>query len=117
MELDKNIVLNANGTQINIVNGKGKINAVQNNGIHTNELDSIIKGIMEDISDLRQEDADAIKDAVEIAKEELVKSEPRVSRLKSCLALIAPMFTIANGIPTLAANLQRLQEFINLHIH
>lgn len=26
------------------------------------------------------------------------------------------MFTIANGIPSLAANLQRLQEFISLYI-
>lgn len=52
-----------------------------------------------------------------MAMEELKKPEPKVSRLRNCLALIAPMFTIANGIPTLANNLQRLQELINSHIH
>lgn len=117
MELDKNVTLNVNGGQVNIANGEAQIHAVQNNGIHANELNDIIEGIMENISDLRQEDADIIKDAVEIAKEELAKPEPRTSRLRSCLTLIAPMFTIANGIPTLTTNLLKLQEFINLHIH
>ena len=117
MELDKNNVLNVNGGQVNIASGKATINAVQNNGTNVNELDSIIKGIMENISGLRQEDADRIVDAVEMAKEELMKSAPRVGRLKSCFSLLAPIFTIVNGIPALTSNLQKLQEFICLHIY
>lgn len=117
MGLDENVVWNVNGGQVNIASGHATINATQNNGVNGKELDDIIRGIMENLSDLKKEDADEIADIVEMAKDELKKPEPRVSRLRNCLTLIAPMFTIANGIPTLAANLQRLQDFISLYIH
>lgn len=111
------MVINMNGGQFNLAKDNATINATQNNGVNENELDDIIKGIMENLSSLEKDDAEKITDVVEIAKEELVKQEPKVSRLRNCLTLIAPMFTIANGIPTLADNLQKLQEFIILHIH
>lgn len=75
-------------------------------------IDDIMKGIKDSLSDLKKEDADKIADILELAKDELTKPEPKVSRLRNCVALIAPMFTITNGIPTLADNLQKLQEFI-----
>lgn len=111
------MVINMNGGQFNLAKDNATINATQNNGVNENELDDIIKGIMENLSSLEKDDAEKITDVVEMAKEELVKQEPKVSRLRNCLTLIAPMFTIANGIPTLADNLQKLQEFIILHIH
>lgn len=117
MGLDENIVWNVNGGQVNVASGNATIHATQINGVNGKELDDIIKGIMDSLSDLKKEDADKIADIVELAKDELTKPEPRVGRLRNCLALIAPMFTIANGIPTLANNLQRLQELINLRIH
>ncbi len=106
------INMNMNGGQFNLAKDNATINAMQNNGVNGNELDDIIKGIMENLSELKKEDADEIADIVEMSKEELTKHEPKVSRLRNCLALIAPMFTIANGIPTLADNLHKLQEFI-----
>ncbi len=81
-----------------------------------NELDNIVKGIMDNLSDLKQEDAESIKDAVDMAIEELKKPDPKTSRLRSCVTLLAPMFTIANGIPTLANNLQNLVDYITLYI-
>lgn len=111
------INMNMNGGQFNLAKDNATINATQNNGVNGNELDDIIKGIMENLSGVEKKDADEITDIVEMAKDELIKPEPKVSRLRNCLALIAPMFTIANGIPTLAANLQRLHDFISLHIH
>lgn len=111
------MVINMNGGQLNLAKDNATINATQNNGVNENELDDIIKGIMENLSSLEKDDTEKITDVVEMAKEELVKQEPKVSRLRNCLTLIAPMFTIANGIPTLADNLQKLQEFIILHIH
>lgn len=72
---------------------------------------------MENLSELKKEDAETIIDAMEIAKEELDKSKPRASRLRNCITLIAPMFTIANGIPTLVQNLQRFVEYIETYIH
>ena len=64
----------------------------------------------------RKEDAEEIRDIVDLAKEELAKPEPKVSRLRNCLTLIAPMFTIANGIPTLVGNLQKLADYITPYI-
>lgn len=109
---DKNMAFNMYGGQFNYAKDNATIKATQNNGINANELDGIIKGIMDNLSDLNEEDADSIRDIVDMAKDELEKPEPKVSRFKNCLALIAPMFTIANGIPALAGNLQRLMEYI-----
>jgi len=117
MGLNENIVWNVNGGQVNVASGNATIHATQNNGMSANELDNIIKEIKSNLSILKKEEADEIIDIVEMAKEELIKPEPKVSRLRNCLTLIAPMFTIANGIPALVSNLQRLQEFISLYIH
>lgn len=109
---DTNMTFNMNGGQFNFAKDNATINATQNNGVNASELDSIIKGIMENLSDLKKEDAESIKDVVDMVKDELGKPEPKVSRLRNCLTLIAPMFTIANGIPTLAGNLQRLVDYV-----
>lgn len=113
---DKNITYNVHWGQLNIASDNAIINATQNNGISAKELDSIIKGIMDNLSDLKEEDAEEIKDIVDMAKEELSKPEPKTSRLRNCVTLIAPMITIANGIPTLVNNLQRLVDYINPYI-
>lgn len=114
---DKNITYTISGGQINIAKDSSTINATQNNAISASELDNIIKGIMENLSDLEKEKADEIIDAVNMIKEELEKPKPKVSRLRNCVTLISPMFTIANGIPTLANNLQKLVEYIAPFIH
>ncbi len=117
---DKNYTINfnaSNGSQVNIAKENATMYATLNNGISTNELDNIIKEIMNNLSDLKKEDAEEISDIVDMVKEELKKPEPKVSRLKNCLTLIAPMFTIANGIPALADNLQKLINYITPYIH
>ncbi len=113
---DKNMSINVNGGQFNYARDNATINATQYNGVNASELDNIIKGIIENLSGLKKEDADKITDAVEMAKEELDKPEPKVSRLRNCLTLIAPMFTIANGIPALSGNLQKLVDYITPYI-
>lgn len=109
---DKNMAFNMYGGQFINANGNATVTVNQNNGISANELDCIIKGIMDNLSGLDENDADRIRDIVDMAKDELEKPEPKVSRLKNCLALIAPMITVANGVPALAGNLQRLMEYI-----
>lgn len=108
---------NVNGGQVSIAKDNATIYVTQNNGVPANELDTIMKGIIDNLSHLKEEDAEQIKDIVEMADEELKKPEPKVSRLRSCLTVIAPMFTIANGIPTLADNLQKLVDYITPFIH
>ena len=112
---DKNI--NIYGKQISIANDNAIIYATQNNEIGVSDLDKIIKEIMENLSELEKEKANEITDAVNMAKEELDKPEPRVGRLKNCVTLISQMFTIANGTPVLASNLQKLVEYILPFIH
>ena len=117
---DKNYTVNfntSNGGQVNIAKDNATIYAPLNNGVSDNELDNIIKEIMSNLSDLKKEDAEQISDIVDMVKDELKKPEPKVSRLKNCLTLIAPMFTIVNGIPTLANNLQKLIDYITPYIH
>ncbi len=109
---DKGVTVNINGGMVGIAKDKAQIWMEQNNGVIANELDSIIKGIMNNLSDLKEEDADSIRDIVDMVKDELEKPEPKVSRFKNCLALIAPMFTVANGVPTLVDNLQKLVDYI-----
>lgn len=106
------MVIHMNGGQLNLANDNATIYATQNIGVSGSELDEIIKEITQNLSGLNKEEAEEIADIAEMARCELLKPEPKVSRLKNCLTLIAPMFTIANGIPALATNLQKLQEFI-----
>ena len=116
MEENKNVAIHVHGGQVNLASGNAVINATQNNGVNPKELNDIVNGILGSLSELDREKADEVTDIVEMAKEELERPEPRKGRLKSCITLIAPMFTIANGIPTLAENLHRLYDFILAYI-
>lgn len=114
---DKKCTFNVSaGGQVNFASGNAILYVTQNNGLSINELDNIIKGIMDNLADLRKEDAEELKDIVDMVKEELGKPKPKASRLRNCVTLIAPMFTIANGIPTLINNLQSLVEYITPYI-
>lgn len=117
MENKNGMTISINGGQVNIARDSSTINAVQHNGENINELETIIKGIVDNLSELKKEDAEKIADAVDIVKEELEKENPKVSRLRNCVTLIAPMFTVANGVPILLDNLQRLVNFVNTYIH
>ncbi|MFG6378558.1 MAG: hypothetical protein K1W19_09645 [Lachnospiraceae bacterium] len=114
---DKNITYNVqSGGQVNNAYDNSTMYVTQNNGIGANELENIIKGIKDNLSSLKKEDSDNIIDVVDMAREELTKPEPKLSRLRNCVSLIAPMFTIANGIPVLADNLRKLMDYINTFI-
>lgn len=116
MDNKNSMTFNISGGQVNVARDNATINAIQNNDANKIELDNIIKNIMDSLSYLKKEDVDGIVDVVDMAKEELSKPEPKSNRLRNCITLIAPMMSIANGIPTLAANLQRLQDFIIQYI-
>lgn len=106
------MAFNMYGGQFNYARDNAMINATQNNGVSVNELDEIIKGIMNNLSGLKEEDAENIRDVVDMAKEELTKPEPKTGSLRNCLSLIAPMITVANGVPVLMDNLQKLMDYI-----
>lgn len=113
-----NAKINIKGSTINkaVTNIGDKNTVIQINSGKADELESITRGIMENLSGLKDKDADGIIDVVDMVREELAKPKPKESRLKNCLALIAPMFTVANGVPTLVDNLQRLVDYITLFL-
>lgn len=112
MGFDENIVWNVNGGQVNIASGNAIINATQNNGLNNAELECIIKNIMDNVSGLGKEDADTIIDSVEMIKEEITKPEPKRNIISNGIKLLAPMISVANGIPTLAENIQKFIEYV-----
>lgn len=108
----RNMTVNISGGQVNIAKDNATINAIHNNGMNGKEFETIIQAIKDNLSGLKKEDGDEILDVLEQVKEEIDKEKPKKSRLQNCLKLIAPMITIANGIPVLATNLQKLQDII-----
>ncbi len=111
---DKNVTVtvNVSGGMLGIARGNSTIRMEQNNGVNADELDKIVKEIMDNLSGLNKDDADSISDIVDMVQTELAKKEPKKSRLRNCLSLMAPMFTVANGIPILLSNLHKLEEYI-----
>lgn len=112
----RNMTVNISGGQINIANDNATINVVQNNGINENELETIIRAINENVFGLKKEERDRILDVTEKVEQEMHKSEPKKSSLLNYSQIIAPMLTVANGIPVLAANLKKLYDFIIRYI-
>lgn len=116
-DMDKrNMTVNISGGQVNIAKDNATINAIQNNWMDGNEFETIIQVIKDNLSGLKKEDANELLDVLEQVKEEIDKEKPKKSRLQNCLKLIAPMITIANGIPVLATNLQKLHDIIIQYI-
>jgi len=116
MENKTDMTFNISGGQVNVAKDNATINAIQNNSVNKSELEIIIRNIMDNSSDLKKDDMTVLEDVINMAKEELSKPEPKSSRLRNCITLIAPMVTIANGIPVLASNLQNLHDFIMQYI-
>lgn len=113
MGLDEEIKYVVYGGQVNVSHGSSTINATQNNGISVSELNALIADIKGNLSGLTPEEATTIIDSLEMIQDELIKPEPKKSILNSGVKLIAPMIGIANGIPTLAGNLQRLIDLVS----
>ena len=111
-EKKKNMSLTINGGMVNISQDHSKMNINQNNGIDIDELEKIVKGIKDDMSNLNQQEQDEVMKIVNSIKLELIKPVPRIGKLRSCLTMLAPTFTIANGIPTLMNNIQQLKTYV-----
>lgn len=113
-----NTFRNSNLSNSQIIIGDGNtVNAWNvNNGKEINELADIIKIITENMYALDEKDIDELLDIVEMVKEEFEKPKPKEGRLRNCLSLLAPMVTVANGIPVLACNLQKLMDYISSYL-
>ena len=111
MGMDEKMYWNVSGGQVNVASDNATINATQNNGIQSDELDRIVKAIMDNLSSVNKEDAETIVDSVSMIKDELLKPEPKRTIISNGIKLLAPMISIVNGIPTLTTNIQNLIDF------
>lgn len=114
-----NVTLNINN-QVNIASDEGYVYGVQNNNnninINIEEIDIIVRNIMQNLSEVPPMDAETIADAVEMVREEIKKEESNKKILSNGIKLIAPMISIVNGIPVLAENLGKFVEYISAMI-
>ena len=117
MGLDENVVWNVSGGQVNYARDNAMITAEQNNGVSMNELEKIINSIKSSLSEIGEDEAETIEDSMEMIKEEIMKPEPKGKIISNGIKLLAPMITIANGIPTLAVNIQKFIDFVTPYIH
>lgn len=60
MGMDEKMYWNVSGGQVNVAGDNATINATQNNGIQSDELDKIVKAIMDNVSSVNKEDAETI---------------------------------------------------------
>ncbi len=117
MGLDENVTWNVSGGQVNVASGNAVINATQNNGVAVTEMELLIKNILDEVSSLKKDDAETIIDSVDMIKEELLKPEPKGKIISNGIKLLAPMISIANGIPTLATNIQKFVDMVSVYVH
>lgn len=117
MGLDENTVWNVSGGQVNYARDNAVITAEQNNGMSMDELEKIISSIKDNLAEIGKDDAETIIDSVEMIKEEIVKPEPKGKIISNGIKLLAPMIAVANGIPTLAVNIQKFIDFVTPYIH
>lgn len=104
-------------------NAGGENNSInQKSGVEKDELEVISNAIMKEIYDLKEEEKTEFRDGIEeikkIYKDAQISKDKKGSgnKLAKCIAITAPMLTIANGTPTLLDNLKKLQLFLASHI-
>lgn len=117
MGIDENTVWNVSGGQVNYARDNATISATQNNALPANELDNLVDAIKSSLSEIGQDDAETIIDSIEMIKEELMKPEPKEKIINNGIKLLAPMISIANGIPILALNIRKFIDFVVTYIH
>lgn len=97
--------------QFNFAQDNGVVYATQNNGIKADDLNNLVKNIMDNLSGLSKEDSETVVDAVEMIQEEVMKPEPKGRIISNGIKLLAPIISIANGTPVLLENLQKFVEY------
>ena len=92
MGLDENVTLNINAEkgQVNIAKDQATINAVQNNGIDTNELSKLISNMRDALEDsLTDEDKQDANDSIDIIEEELNSTQPNEKNVKTHFKILS----------------------------
>lgn len=108
-------VKNFNGQMIT-VKDNATAAIVQNNGTSSKELRDIVEAIKRDSCQLSEEEARELTSSLSEVENAYAGTGSAMERLKACVSFIAPMFTIANGVPDLIGNIKDLLEFVSVNI-
>ena len=112
MGLDDNIIFNVSGGQVNVANDCATVNAIQNNGLNIDEVEKMVTGIFDNIDGLDDSNTEVLVETVEMIREELARPQPKKSVIGAGIKLIAPIVSIANGMPILATNIQTFIDYV-----
>jgi hypothetical protein len=98
-------MITVHGGQVNIAKDQATINATQNNGINTKELDKLVNSIKALLTDeISQDEREIINDNVEVLQEELKKENPKKGFIRTAISGLQGIFPkIADATKLIAA--------------
>lgn len=110
-KMKKGMTINVrDNAQLNLAQDNGVVYATQNNGLKVDEVNNLVKNIMDNLSSLSKDDSETVKDAIEMIQE-VMKTKPKEKIISNGIKLLAPIISIANGTPVLLENLQKFVEY------
>lgn len=117
MGLDENMMFNVSGGQVNISQGNSTLNATQYNSNDFSEIDKLIREIKLDLSKLSPKDEEEAIDAIDMIRSEIENQQPKKGNIRIGIKTLAPIITVANGIPVLISNLQKFIDMATTFIN
>ena len=112
MGLDENMMFNVSGGQVNISQGNSTLNAVLIKTVF-----SFLEKIKLDLSKLSPKDEEEAIDAIDMIRSEIENQQPKKGNIKIGIKSLAPIITVANGIPVLISNLQKFIDIVTTFIN
>ena len=104
-----NVNVNASGTQVNVVDNGGTVNAEQVNHFNTDKIDKAIESIESSIAKIEDENSKLVLNQnLETLKKEVRESTPKLSILATCLKSMQFIATSIAALPDLSAGIQMI---------
>ena len=112
-----NVNVNASGTQVNVVDNGGTVNAEQVNHFNTDKIDKAIESIESSIAKIEDENSKLVLNQnLETLKKEVRESTPKLSILATCLKSMQFIATSIAALPDLSAGIQMIASAIGINL-
>ena len=112
-----NVNVNASGTQVNVVDNGGTVNAEQVNHFNTDKIDKAIESIESSIAKIEDENSKLVLNQnLETLKKEVRQTTPKLSILATCLKSMQFIATSIAALPDLSAGIQMIASAIGINL-
>ena len=112
-----NVNVNASGTQVNVVENGGTVNAEQVNHFNTDKIDKAIESIESSIAKIEDENSKLVLNQnLETLKKEVRESTPKLPILATCLKSMQFIATSITALPDLSAGIQMIASAIGINL-